>query len=79
MHSMFIHVLVWGLGFAFASIVTFWSWIGAIVLPFIHKPVFKKILAFMIALACATVITNSLIKFIPLVNFIKHIIHCTEY
>ena len=34
-----------------------------------HSKKFKKILAFMISLACATVITNSLMKFIPLVIF----------
>lgn len=59
------------MGLLFATIVTLWSWIGGLVLPFINSPKYKRILAGMIALACGCVLSNSLLKFVPLVCFNK--------
>ncbi len=47
------------------------SWNGIIVLPFINKKIYKRILTFMISLAFGTMTSNSLLKYIPLVRQLK--------
>ena len=58
----------WLLGMIFTSIVTLWSWNGAVFLPIIEKKFYKRVLTFMISLAFGCLTCNSLLNYLPLVS-----------
>ena len=74
---------IWIYGLLLSGVVTLWSWNGAVVLPIINKKIYKRVLTFMISLAFGTMTSNSLLKYIPLVNFklplMKILLHFQTY
>ena len=60
----------WGFGFLFVTIINICSLAGAVVLPFMKKKFYVKILIFMVSLAVGSLAGSGLLVLIPEVGLI---------
>jgi zinc transporter ZupT len=58
----------WLFGMVLSGIVTLWSWNGAILIPLARRPIYKTFLTYMISLAFGCLLSNSLLKYVPLAD-----------
>ncbi|XP_068715372.1 metal cation symporter ZIP14-like isoform X2 [Montipora foliosa] len=56
---------VWGYGFAAVTIISLTSLVGVATIPFLGKKLYKKILAFLVALAVGTLAGDALLHLLP--------------
>ncbi|XP_068715373.1 metal cation symporter ZIP14-like [Montipora foliosa] len=56
---------VWGYGFAAVTIISLTSLVGVATIPFLGKKLYKKILAFLVALAIGTLAGDGLLHLLP--------------
>ncbi|XP_057687891.1 metal cation symporter ZIP14 isoform X1 [Corythoichthys intestinalis] len=56
---------VWGYGFLCVTLISLCSLLGAIVVPFMKKTFYKRVLLYFIALAIGTLYSNALFQLIP--------------
>ena len=57
--------VVWGYGFAAVTIISLTSLVGVATIPFLGKKLYKKILAFLVALAVGTLAGDALLHLLP--------------
>jgi len=56
---------IWGYGFLSVTIISLCSLIGISILPVIHKPIYNKVLLFLICLSVGTLAGNAVFQLIP--------------
>lgn len=56
---------VWGYGFLAVTVINLAALLGLLLIPFINKPFFPKVLTYFIALAIGTLFSNAVLQLIP--------------
>ncbi|KAF7666144.1 hypothetical protein LDENG_00116800 [Lucifuga dentata] len=56
---------VWGYGFLAVTVINLASLLGLLLIPFIRKPYFPKVLTYFIGLAIGTLFSNAVLQLIP--------------